>query len=67
MEEEWMNSEEVCAFLKIHRTTLWRYVKAGKLTAYRRPGEQNRVFRRHEVTRFAEPQPASNPEGESKE
>lgn len=26
---------EVCAYLKINRTTLWRYVDAGKIKTYR--------------------------------
>lgn len=44
---ELLTREEVCEFLKITKTTLWKYTKTGKLQAY---GIGNRVwYKRAEV------------------
>ncbi|MCI7586420.1 MAG: helix-turn-helix domain-containing protein [Campylobacter sp.] len=28
---KWLNTKQLCAYLHISKTTLWRYLKAGKL------------------------------------
>jgi excisionase family DNA binding protein len=57
-DNEWVTTEQACAFLGIHRTTLWRMVKAGRLVPHRRPGQRMQLFRREDIERLSQPQPA---------
>lgn len=35
MKYEFLSVEEAAAILKIHKMTIYRYIKAGKITAYK--------------------------------
>ena len=50
--------EAAAAEFRIARTTLYRWIAAGKLTRYERPGGRPRVFvDRREIRRLLEPRP----------
>ena len=57
-DRDWITTDEACRLLGVHRTTLWRFVKQGKITPHRRPGERANLFRRTDVLRLREPVPS---------
>lgn len=40
---------DVCQALGIGRTTLWRYTKAGRIQAFRRPGSSASLYKGQDV------------------
>ncbi|MDP2947911.1 MAG: helix-turn-helix domain-containing protein [Chloroflexota bacterium] len=46
---EWMTVKEACAYLKVDRRTLYKYMKLGKLPYYQLGGVGTRRFRREDL------------------
>jgi predicted site-specific integrase-resolvase len=49
--------QQVADELKVHRTTLYRYINAGRLTAYSRPFDNRTYLDREELAKLLEPTP----------
>ncbi|MCB0912706.1 MAG: helix-turn-helix domain-containing protein [Propionibacteriaceae bacterium] len=45
----WLTSAEICEHFNVGRTTIWRWVNQGRLTAYSVPGTRAVRFRRDDV------------------
>ncbi len=49
---EWLSADEAAAYLKVHRKTLYRYVRFGSLRQHRRGGTGHPRFLRKELDAF---------------
>ena len=52
MDTEWMTVKEACAYLKVDRRTLYRYMEMGKLLYHQLGGVGSRRFRKEDLDAF---------------
>ena len=53
MAPEWMTTDDVCEYLQVSRSTVYRWVSEGKLPGYKFGG--TRRYKREDVDALAEP------------
>jgi len=57
--EEWLKLKEAAAYLKVHRKTLYRYVKEGKLRQYQLGGTGRPRYRKQDLDALLVPREKS--------
>ncbi|OHD23690.1 MAG: hypothetical protein A2Y38_24575 [Spirochaetes bacterium GWB1_59_5] len=50
-----LTTVEAASFLRVHKRTLWRWTKEGKVPASTIPGTSRLIFRQHDLEKLLQP------------